>query len=58
MALPPQAQAEGLCLRYPEALGPHPNIPNENAVAMLVRAIQLSQNTPFVWGYIDKPSGA
>ncbi|RDX48809.1 hypothetical protein OH76DRAFT_1404360 [Lentinus brumalis] len=23
---------------------------------MLVRAIQLSQNTPFVWGYIDKPS--
>ncbi|RPD56646.1 hypothetical protein L226DRAFT_537921 [Lentinus tigrinus ALCF2SS1-7] len=56
MALPPQAQAEGLCLRYPDPLGPQPSIPHETAVQMLLRAIQLSQNTPFVWGYIDKPS--
>ena len=53
----PQAQAEGLCLRYPEPLGLHAQISHENAVNMLLRAIQLSQHTPFVWGYIDKPNG-
>ncbi|KAI0694700.1 hypothetical protein C8Q76DRAFT_685417 [Earliella scabrosa] len=56
MSLPAQAQAEGLCLRYPDALGPHAQISHDNAVTMLLRAIQLSQHTPFVWGYIDKPS--
>ncbi|KAM5536932.1 hypothetical protein V8D89_009479 [Ganoderma adspersum] len=50
-----QAQAEGLCLKYPEPLGPHPQISQETAVHMLQRAIQLSQHTPFAWGYIDKP---
>ena len=57
MALPTQAQSEGLCLRYPDVLGPQANITPDIAVQMLLRAIQLSQNTPFVWGYIDKPSG-
>ena len=52
-----QAQAEGLCLKYPEPLGPHPQITQETAVHMLQRAIQLSQHTPFAWGYIDKPLG-
>ena len=52
-----QAQAEGLCLKYPEPLGPHPQITQEAAVHMLQRAIQLSQHTPFAWGYIDKPLG-
>ncbi len=52
-----QAQAEGLCLKYPEPLGPHPQITQEAAVHMLQRAIQLSQHTPFAWGYIDKPTG-
>ncbi|KAI0747576.1 hypothetical protein C8Q74DRAFT_510852 [Fomes fomentarius] len=56
MSLPAQAQAEGLCLRFPESLGPHAQISHDNAVTMLLRAIQLSQHTPFVWGYIDKPS--
>ncbi|TBU25121.1 hypothetical protein BD311DRAFT_809500 [Dichomitus squalens] len=50
-----QAQTEGLCLKYPEPLGPHPQITHEAAVHMLQRAIQLSQHTPFAWGYIDKP---
>ena len=53
-----QAQADGLCLRYPEPLGQHPQVSYENAVAMLLRAIHLASNTPFSWGYIDKPSGA
>ncbi|KAH9831353.1 uncharacterized protein C8Q71DRAFT_798968 [Rhodofomes roseus] len=49
------SQHEGLCLRYPEPLGPHANVTYEVAVSMLLRAIQLAQHTPFVWGYIDKP---
>ncbi|KZT69605.1 hypothetical protein DAEQUDRAFT_726590 [Daedalea quercina L-15889] len=49
------SQHEGLCLRYPEPLGPQANISYEAAVSMLLRAIQLAQHTPFVWGYIDKP---
>lgn len=51
------SQHEGLCLRYPEALGPQINVSYEAAVSMLMRAIQLAQHTPFVWGYIDKPQG-
>ncbi|KAI8986160.1 hypothetical protein BD414DRAFT_416450 [Trametes punicea] len=50
------AQAEGLCLRYPDPLGPHVQVSHEAAAQMLLRAIQLAQHTPFTWGYIDKPN--
>ncbi|KAI0655423.1 hypothetical protein C8Q70DRAFT_923724 [Cubamyces menziesii] len=50
------AQAEGLCLRYPDSIGPQPQITHEAAVQMLLRAIQLAQHTPFTWSYIDKPT--
>ncbi|KAI0738895.1 hypothetical protein C8Q80DRAFT_1202637 [Daedaleopsis nitida] len=56
MALPAQAQAEGLCLRLPDPLGPQPQLNHETAVGLLLRAINLSQTTPFVWGYIDRPT--
>jgi hypothetical protein len=52
-----QTQAEGLCLRYPENLGLHQNVNYDNAVQMLLRAIQLSQSVPYTWGFIDKPAG-
>lgn len=51
-----QAQAEGLCLRFPNNLGNHREINYEHAVEMLLRAVPTSQNTPFVWGFIDKPA--
>ena len=57
MAALQQAQADGLCLRYPDSLGQHPTIDFTTAAQMLLRAIQLSQHTPFQWGYIDKPGG-
>jgi hypothetical protein len=50
-------QAEGLCLRYPDKLGQHATINYETAANMLLRAITLSQQVPFVWGFIDKPAG-
>ncbi|KDQ49899.1 hypothetical protein JAAARDRAFT_165252 [Jaapia argillacea MUCL 33604] len=50
-----QAQAEGVCLKYPENIGIHPSISYENAVQMLLRALQMAAQVPFVWGYIDKP---
>ena len=52
-----QAQAEGLCLRYPEKIPPQREITYESAVNMLLRAISMAQNIPFAWGFIDKPSG-
>lgn len=52
------SQHEGLCLRYPEPLGQQASISYEAAVSLLLRAIQLAQHTPFVWGYIDKPQGS
>lgn len=52
-----QAQQEGLCLRYPENLGLHREISYENAAAMLLRAVSMSQNVPFAWGFVDKPVG-
>lgn len=52
-----QAQAEGLCLRFPNNLGIHREVNYEHAVEMLIRAVPTSQNTPFVWGFIDKPAG-
>jgi len=51
-----QSQHEGLCLRYPETFGPQSNVTYEMAVSMLIRATHLAQQTPFQWGYIDKPS--
>ena len=51
------AQYEGYLLRYPESLGIHAQITYDNAISMLLRAVQLSQHTPFAWGYIDKPTG-
>ncbi|KAF8237206.1 hypothetical protein L208DRAFT_1356612 [Tricholoma matsutake] len=50
-----QAQAEGLCLRYPENLGLHRDINYDSAVNMLLRATSMAQAVPFAWGFIDKP---
>ena len=58
MATFQQAQAEGLCLRFPNNLGNHREINYEHAVEMLIRAVPTSQNTPFIWGFIDKPAGS
>ncbi|KAG6879230.1 hypothetical protein C0992_004291 [Termitomyces sp. T32_za158] len=52
-----QAQAEGLCLRYPENIPPHRDINYETAVNMLLRATAMSTNVPFAWGFVDKPPG-
>jgi len=52
-----QAQAEGLCLRYPEKIPPQREITYESAVNMLLRAISMAQNIPFTWGFVDKPLG-
>lgn len=52
-----QAQTEGLCLRYPENIAPHREVTFDTAVTILLRAIQLSQNIPYTWGFIDKPGG-
>ncbi|EIW81519.1 hypothetical protein CONPUDRAFT_165633 [Coniophora puteana RWD-64-598 SS2] len=43
------------CLRFPENLGMHGNMTVEQAVSMLLRAVQVSQNVPYQWGFIDKP---
>ena len=53
-----QAQAEGLCLRYPDNLGVHQSVNYEQAVSMLQRAVKMSAQMPYSWGYIDKPLGA
>ncbi|KNZ73233.1 SWI/SNF and RSC complexes subunit ssr4 [Termitomyces sp. J132] len=50
-----QAQAEGLCLRYPENLPLHREINYETAVNMLLRATAMSTSVPFAWGFVDKP---
>ena len=52
-----QAQAEGLCLRYPENLPLHREINYETAVNMLLRAMAMSTSVPFAWGFVDKPPG-
>ncbi|KAJ7599637.1 hypothetical protein C8J56DRAFT_1010257 [Mycena floridula] len=51
-----QAQAEGLCLRFPENVGIHANLSFENAIAMLQRGAQVANSTPFAWAFIDKPA--
>ncbi|KAJ6561131.1 hypothetical protein DFH09DRAFT_1036005 [Mycena vulgaris] len=50
-----QAQAEGLCLRFPESLGMHRELSIENAVMLLLRGTQSSANIPYSWGFVDKP---
>ncbi|KAF7370962.1 SWI/SNF and RSC complexes subunit ssr4 [Mycena sanguinolenta] len=50
-----QAQADGLCLRFPETLGVHRELTIDNAVMLLLRGTQHATNVPFSWGYIDKP---
>ncbi|KAJ7780336.1 hypothetical protein DFH07DRAFT_794664 [Mycena maculata] len=50
-----QAQAEGLCLRFPEPLGIHRDLNMENAVILLLRGTQASATTPYSWGFVDKP---
>lgn len=52
-----QAQAEGLCLCYPENLGIHPHISYESAMSMLVKAPQMASSLPFTWQFIDRPQG-
>lgn len=44
-------------LRYPDNLGQHPELNFENATNMLMRAPQHAAEKPFVWTYIDRPSG-
>ncbi|KAJ7282056.1 hypothetical protein C8J57DRAFT_1299320 [Mycena rebaudengoi] len=50
-----QAQAEGLCLRFPENFGLHRDLTMENAVMLLIRGTQSSVNVPYTWGFVDKP---
>ncbi|KAJ6485764.1 hypothetical protein C8R45DRAFT_997798 [Mycena sanguinolenta] len=50
-----QAQADGLCLRFPETLGVHRELTIDNAVMLLLRGTQHATTVPFSWGYIDKP---
>jgi hypothetical protein len=52
-----QARADGLCLRYPENLGSQASINYELAVTMLMKALQVSQQVPYTWSWIDRPSG-
>jgi len=52
-----QAQAEGLCLRFPNDLGLHQQVNLEAAVNMLVRATTMAQQQPFSWSWIDRPAG-
>ena len=51
------AQSDGVCLLYPNNLGAQANVSHEMALSTLLRALQLSQQQPFTWGYIDRPSG-
>jgi hypothetical protein len=46
------------CLLYPENAGTADTVTIEQATTMLIRAIQVSQQTPYQWSYIDKPPGA
>lgn len=57
MTLLQQAQQEGLCLQFPEPLGQHREFTLENAVNMLSQAVNMANNRPFQWRYIDKPPG-
>ncbi|KAJ7777366.1 hypothetical protein B0H16DRAFT_1505248 [Mycena metata] len=51
-----QAQAEGLCLRFPDNLGIHREpLTVDNALSFLLRGTQSAMNVPFIWGFVDKP---
>jgi hypothetical protein len=56
MEAPSQQQQQ--CLRYPDSLGAHTDMSPEKAADMLLRASVLATEKPFVWGYIDRPTGA
>lgn len=45
-------------LRYPEPLPMHPQLMPPTAADLLVTAVTLSAQKPYVWSYIDKPQGA
>ncbi|KAI0036295.1 hypothetical protein K488DRAFT_31741, partial [Vararia minispora EC-137] len=53
MAVP---QLDQPALRYPEDIPPQAQVTHEDAVRMLLRAVDLAQRTPFVWKYVDKPA--
>ncbi|KAI5991702.1 hypothetical protein F5J12DRAFT_966070 [Pisolithus orientalis] len=56
MSFQPQAHPDPPCLRFPENLGLHAAVNIEAAVNMLLRAVQMSQNVPYMWTFIDKPA--
>ncbi|KAF5309335.1 hypothetical protein D9611_014001 [Ephemerocybe angulata] len=51
-----QATQDGLCLQYPDPLPHSAEVSLETAVTTLMRAIQMSENRPFHYRYIDKPA--
>ncbi|KAL1718638.1 hypothetical protein EV715DRAFT_200636 [Schizophyllum commune] len=55
MATPQQLQAEGCVLRFPEALGLHPELKVQHVMEYFQKAIPLATKVPFTWGYIDQP---
>ncbi|KAI6012978.1 hypothetical protein EDC04DRAFT_3121296 [Pisolithus marmoratus] len=56
MSFQQQAHPDPPCLRFPENLGLHATVNIEAAANMLLRALQMSQNVPYMWTFIDKPS--
>ncbi|KAI5989949.1 hypothetical protein EDD15DRAFT_2282944 [Pisolithus albus] len=52
----PHPHPDPPCLRFPENLGLHASVSIEAAANMLLRALQMSQNVPYMWTFIDKPA--
>ncbi|GJJ15382.1 hypothetical protein Clacol_009658 [Clathrus columnatus] len=50
----PSAPPE-LFLRYPENVGIQPQISFDQAVNLLIQAVDFSQRVPFAWTFVDKP---
>ena len=46
-----------LCLRFPENVGIHTQISDEQAIGLLNQAAEMAPRVPFAWSYIDKPPG-
>ncbi|KAF7309556.1 Zn-dependent exopeptidase [Mycena indigotica] len=53
---PSNGSAEGLCLRFPQVLAVHSEMTMETALNLLQRGHQIAAQTPFQWGYIDRPA--
>ncbi|KAJ7789092.1 hypothetical protein B0H14DRAFT_2945872 [Mycena olivaceomarginata] len=49
------AQADGLCLRFPESIGMHRELTIDAAAVLLLRGTSHAMGVPFSWGYVDKP---